>query len=65
MKEKECTKCGEKKTLDKFHRQKRGKYGRRADCAMCSSSYGRKYYWTGKGIGRWWNVDEEPIRKVG
>jgi hypothetical protein len=38
MNTKTCTKCGEKKeaTTDFFYKQKRGKYGLRADCKVCS-----------------------------
>ena len=41
---KTCTKCGETKPLDDFHRDKRGPDGRRSDCKECVREYKRRYY---------------------
>jgi 5-methylcytosine-specific restriction endonuclease McrA len=35
MKKKTCTKCGETKPLEEFHRESRGRYGRRSRCKVC------------------------------
>lgn len=35
---KTCTKCGETKPLDEFHRHSRMKDGRRPDCGACKNS---------------------------
>ena len=42
METKECTKCGEVKTLEMFRSEKKGKFGRRADCKMCAAEYQRQ-----------------------
>lgn len=34
-----CSKCNEEKPLDEFHKQKRGKYGRRSQCKVCARAY--------------------------
>lgn len=39
MKSKKCTKCGEVKNLDKFHRDSQKKDGLRPDCKVCQKSY--------------------------
>ena len=41
----ECTKCGEFKSLDEFHKQKGRKFGRRPHCKECV----KKYLQTDKG----------------
>ena len=41
---KTCTKCGETKPLDDFHRNKTGVGGRRSDCKKCVREYRRSYY---------------------
>ena len=41
---KTCTKCGETKPLDDFHRNKTGAGGRRPDCKECVREYKRSYY---------------------
>ena len=41
---KTCTKCGETKSLDDFHRNKTGAGGRRPDCKECVQEYTRRYY---------------------
>lgn len=33
---KRCTKCGDFKELEQFHKQKNGKHGRKAYCKLCS-----------------------------
>lgn len=38
---KRCSKCGEVKALDAFHRSKTGTAGRHAYCKECSSGYSR------------------------
>ena len=40
---KTCTKCGETKSLDDFHRDKRRPDGRRSDCKECGREYKRRY----------------------
>ena len=40
---KTCTKCGETKPLDGFHRNKGGVDGRRSDCKECMREYLRRY----------------------
>ena len=40
---KTCTKCGETKPLDDFHRDKRRPDGRRSDCKECGREYKRRY----------------------
>ena len=41
---KTCTKCGETKSLDDFHRDKTGVGGRRSDCKECVREYKRRYH---------------------
>ena len=41
---KTCTKCGETKSLDDFHRDKTGVGGRRPDCKECVREYKRRYH---------------------
>ena len=41
---KTCTKCGETKPLDDFHRDKTGAGGRRPDCKECVRERSRSYY---------------------
>ena len=41
---KTCTKCGETKPLDDFHRDKTGAGGRRPDCKECVREYKRRYH---------------------
>ena len=41
---KTCTKCGETKPLDDFHRNKTGAGGRRSYCKECVREYTRRYY---------------------
>ena len=36
---KTCTKCGEEKPLDEYHKKKSGKYGRNSQCKACVSAY--------------------------
>ena len=36
---KKCTKCGETKELTEFHKEKRGKHGRKACCKVCIKQY--------------------------
>lgn len=38
-----CTKCGEEKGLEGFHKKKSGKFGVRADCKVCCSGYYKQY----------------------
>jgi 5-methylcytosine-specific restriction endonuclease McrA len=40
--QKTCTKCGETKPLDRFHKKKWGKYGRASECKECSVARNRK-----------------------
>jgi len=39
---KKCTKCGEVKSIDDFHKSKIYKDGHKYDCAMCANKYRRK-----------------------
>ena len=41
---KTCTKCGETKSLDDFHRDKRRPDGRKSDCKECVREYKHRYY---------------------
>ena len=41
--EKTCTKCGETKLLEEYHKQKAGKYGRCAKCKVCVKAYHKAY----------------------
>ena len=41
---KTCTKCGETKPLDDFHRDKTGAGGRRSYCKECAREYKRRYH---------------------
>ena len=38
-KSKTCTKCGDDKSLEKFNKHKRGKYGRMSRCKLCEKKY--------------------------
>jgi hypothetical protein len=39
-----CTRCRAEKPLTEFHRHRRGKYGRNAECASCAQNRITKYY---------------------
>ena len=39
-----CVKCGEKKPLDGYYKNKGGTLGRRATCKVCGRSYNQEYY---------------------
>ena len=39
-----CTGCGEVKGLDEFHKYRRGKYGCKPKCKICSARIRRAYY---------------------
>ena len=41
---KTCTKCGETKPLDDFHRDRSKADGRRPDCRECALEHRRRYY---------------------
>jgi len=41
--EKTCTGCGETKSLEEYHKQKVGKYGRCARCKVCKNAYQKTY----------------------
>lgn len=41
---KRCSKCGEEKELTEFHRAKKGKFGRTAECKSCVSEAARIRY---------------------
>lgn len=43
MDSKECTKCGEVKSLDEFYKQKKQKDGLTHQCKSCSKAYAAKY----------------------
>jgi hypothetical protein len=41
--EKRCSKCGQVKPVDEFHRDKRTPHGRLYKCKMCVNSYNREW----------------------
>ena len=41
--EKKCRECGETKPLEEYHKQKTGKYGRRARCKLCVNACQKAY----------------------
>ncbi len=41
--EKTCTECGETKPLEEYHKDKCGKYGRKAKCKECRNAYKKAY----------------------
>lgn len=41
---KTCSKCGEEKTLDEFHKAKKGKNGLQSKCKTCRAEERRKHY---------------------
>jgi hypothetical protein len=41
--EKQCTKCGETRSLTEFHRDKKGRNGLSARCKQCASANGKKW----------------------
>ncbi len=43
MQTKKCTKCKKEKTIDKFSKEKAGKYGVRGDCKSCNSIKHKKW----------------------
>jgi hypothetical protein len=43
MLEKTCNQCGITATIDCFHLDKRGIYGRRASCKECAAAYGARW----------------------
>ena len=44
MKTKVCTKCNVEKEVTEFKKDKRGRYGVRGDCKMCSVEQAKEYY---------------------
>ena len=68
--EKVCSKCGEPKSLEEFHHDKRGKHERRSDCKECSSKRGRhyretnnnKYLETSRKSGKKWYQKNKEIK---
>ena len=46
---KTCSKCHQDKSLEDFTRQKRGRYGRMAQCKHCVTEYQREYNKTDAG----------------
>lgn len=44
MNSKICTKCNENKPLEEFHKQKGGKFGKRASCSVCCNKKIREIY---------------------
>ncbi len=40
---KRCSKCGQEKPLEEFHRQPTGRHGRRADCKVSAAARSRKW----------------------
>ena len=45
---KQCTKCGETKPLDGFHKKKTGSHGRQPCCKDCRSAFMKGYYQANK-----------------
>lgn len=42
---KKCTKCGEVKSLDQYHRSKNARYGRKPHCRSCAAIEGKRHYY--------------------
>lgn len=65
---KTCTKCGEEKPLDKFHRESRARDGRRSDCKDCVNRRNRKWRRENPEVvaecdRRWRKANREHVRK--
>jgi hypothetical protein len=54
MMEKQCTKCGETKSLFSFHKRPETKDGRRKDCKLCFAKASAK---------RWANLEEKERQR--
>lgn len=54
---KTCTRCGETKPLDGFHRAKSGKSGRQSHCKACRAEYRAEYYERNREAERARNAD--------
>lgn len=66
---KKCTKCGELKPLDEYHRAKLGKMGRAATCKSCKKLWQAEYYIENKDvingkIKRWQEENPEKIKEI-
>ncbi|MED3821400.1 hypothetical protein ABE112_29000 [Priestia aryabhattai] len=44
-----CTKCGKEKSLDGYHKQSNGKYGRRSDCKECVNKRNMQWHINNRG----------------
>ena len=44
MATKTCSKCGEDRPLESFHKNKMGKLGRRSTCKVCCSDYQKEWF---------------------
>lgn len=65
---KRCSKCGEVKPLDEFHRNKRNKRdGRQSRCRDCQREYNRQWYAANREAkreyGRQWHADNRDARR--
>ncbi len=65
---KQCTKCGELKSLSEFSVDRRGKYGRTSRCKTCVAKYSRKYYEKNKervnvGQRKYYRENKKQIRE--
>lgn len=47
---KKCTKCGEEKDLESFHKERTNKSGYRSDCKQCVSRKNKKRYATNESL---------------
>jgi hypothetical protein len=56
-----CNKCGLEKSIDKYYRNSRGKYGRAQTCGECSKIYAKEYRENNlpKVYARKYNITEE------
>lgn len=66
---KKCTKCGELKPLDEYHRARLGKMGRAATCKSCKKLWQAEYYIENKDvingrIKRWQEENPEKIKEI-
>ena len=67
MDEKRCTKCGEVKPLDEFHRQTATRDGRRPDCKACTAARRRTWYEQNRDrelarVSAWQAANAERVR---
>jgi hypothetical protein len=64
---KKCKWCGELKPVQEFHKNPRGRDGRRAECKSCTASYRKRRYAENREqeierVGRWQRENAERLR---